>query len=58
VTAFQEFPKWVYPAGVLEAYEPGQEPVLVETAEEEAALSGAAVEKPRRGRPPKVAEAE
>ena len=44
---FQEFPKWVYPAD--------KEPVIVETAEEEAAVMGQAptIEKPRRGRPPK-----
>lgn len=40
---FQEFPKWVTPEG--------GEPVLVQTAEEEAAVMG---EKPRRGRPPKT----
>lgn len=40
---FQEFPKWVTPEG--------KEPVLVQTAKEEAALLGTA-EKPRRGRPP------
>lgn len=44
---FQEFPKWVTPEG--------GEPVLVQTAEEEAALLGTA-EKPRRGRPPKAKE--
>ena len=45
---FQEFPKWVYPAD--------KEPLIVETAEEEAAAMGQepATEKPRRGRPPKV----
>lgn len=49
---FVEYPKWVYPAGVMESYEPGQEPVLVQTAEEEATLTP----KPKRGRPAKVEE--
>ena len=57
-----EYPKWIYPAGVLETYEPGQEPVLVQNADEEAeiALIGESVEaeKPKRGRPAKVVEAE
>ena len=42
---FQEFPKWVTPDD--------SEPVLVHSAEEEAAVMGT-VEKPRRGRPPKA----
>lgn len=49
---FQEFPKWVYPAGVKESYEPGEEPYLVEAPEEPK-------EAPKkRGRPAKVVEAE
>lgn len=53
---FQEFPKWVYRTdGPQETYEPGTEPVIVETAEEEAALTGVAPDVPaRRGRPPKA----
>lgn len=66
---FQEFPKWVYPAGIKEAYAPGDEPVLVGDAAAEAAVLGqvantAANTAPeatpkitpkRRGRPPKDA---
>ena len=33
-----DYPKWIYPAGIREQYEPGQEPVLVQDEAEEAAL--------------------
>lgn len=48
----QEYPKWIYPSGILESYKAGQEPVLVQNADEEAALSKEPAK--RRGRPPKV----
>lgn len=48
---FQEYPKWIYPAGIKEAYEPGEEPYLVEAPEQEEAPK-------KRGRPAKAAEAE
>ena len=50
---FQEYPKWVYPAGIKEVYEAGEEPVFLESAEEEASPP----ESKRRGRPPKAVEA-
>ena len=53
---FEEYPKWIYPAGIKEVYEAGEEPVLVQSADEEAALSGEVPK--RRGRPPKALEAE
>jgi len=35
----QEFPKWIYPAGgPAESYAPGDEPVLVQDADEEKAF--------------------
>lgn len=50
---FEEYPKWVYPAGVKESYEPGEEPSLVQNGDEEAALIR--TEEPKkRGRPAKV----
>ncbi|MEY4344844.1 MAG: hypothetical protein RL032_676 [Pseudomonadota bacterium] len=60
---FFEYPKWVYPAGVREQYAPGQEPVLVQDANGEAALGGVAevaetapdAAPKRRGRPAKDA---
>ena len=54
---FQEFPKWVYPAGVKESFAEGEAPFVVQDADEEAALTTEPPEAPaRRGRPPKVAE--
>jgi hypothetical protein len=50
-----EYPKWVYPAGIKEVYEPGEEPFLVECAED---VPEAEPETKRRGRPPEVVEAE
>jgi hypothetical protein len=64
-----EYPKWVYPNGVLENYKPGSEPVLVGDALGELAVLGQAIEATpgaapeatpevtarRRGRPPKDA---
>ena len=47
---FQEYPKWIYPAGVKESYEAGEEPYLITEPEIE--------DKPKRGRPAKVVEAE
>jgi hypothetical protein len=53
---FQEYPKWVYfTDGPQESYADGLAPVVVNSAEEEAALSDA-VTPARRGRPRKVAE--
>jgi hypothetical protein len=49
---FQEFPKWIYPAGIKEAYEEGEEPYLAEEPEE------ATPQPKKRGRPAKVVEAE
>jgi hypothetical protein len=48
-----EYPKWIYPAGIKEAYEEGEEPYLVEEPEEESAPPPK-----KRGRPAKVVEAE
>lgn len=52
---FQEYPKWVYPAGIKETYEPGEEPYLVETPEQEIVPEDTPK---KRGRPAKVVEAE
>jgi len=41
---FDEFPKWVYPAGIQEAYAPGEEPVLVHDALGELAVLGQAID--------------
>jgi hypothetical protein len=49
---FLEYPKWIYPAGIKEAYEEGEEPYLVEEPEE------SAPQPKKRGRPAKVVEAE
>jgi hypothetical protein len=49
---FQEFPKWIYPAGIKEAYEEGEEPYLIEEPEE------ATTPPKKRGNPAKVVEAE
>ncbi|CAB4153198.1 hypothetical protein UFOVP607_55 [uncultured Caudovirales phage] len=57
---FEEYPKWVYPVGIKEVYEAGEEPVLVQSAEEDATLVNvqAEPETKRRGRPAKAVEAE
>jgi len=59
---FDEFPKWVYPAGIQEAYAPGEEPVLVQAidaapdAMPKATPDATPEATPkRRGRPPKDA---
>ena len=44
---FQEYPKWVYPAGIKEVYEAGEEPYLVDAPEQEEVPK-------KRGRPAKV----
>lgn len=49
---YQEYPKWVYPAGIQESYEPGQEPYIVEGPEQETP------EPKKRGRPAKQPEPE
>ena len=48
----QEYPKWVYPAGIKDVYEPGEEPYLVESEDD----ATPAPEVKRRGRPPKVVD--
>lgn len=49
---FQEYPKWIETDGAGDDSYPGH--ILVENAEEEAALLGAAPEPVKRGRPKKT----
>ena len=54
--AHQEYPKWVYPAGIKEVYEPGEEPYLVESEKDAQPEEDVQPEAKRRGRPPKVVD--